>query len=145
MAEIGLAASIIAVIQIASAVTTQAYNYGIQFKNAKEDMDAVNQELGHVSQVLDRLKNLAERAEKSGKPMETWPALLALGADDGPLVKCNQGLKELRSTLNPPDGIRATLSQRVKWASKKDKVEKSLQTIVGQKIAFLELLSIDQM
>lgn len=46
MAEIGLAASIIAVIQIAASVTTQACNYGVKFKNAKKDLDGVNRELG---------------------------------------------------------------------------------------------------
>lgn len=78
MAEIGHAASIIAVIQIAASVTTQAYNYGVKFKNAKKDLDSVNRELGLVGQVLDRLKTLAEEAERSGKALNTWPAWLSL-------------------------------------------------------------------
>jgi hypothetical protein len=145
MAEIGLAASIIQVIQIAASVTTQAYNYGVKFKNAKKDLDGVNRELGLVGQVLDRLKTLAEEAELSGKALNTWPALLELGSDNGPLAKCNQALLDLRTELTPPDSLRERLSQRAKWAWKKEKVEKSLQTIVKQKLAFLELLSVDHM
>ena len=145
MAEIGLAASIIAVIQITASVTTQAYNYGVKFKNAKEDLDGVNRELGLVAQVLERLKTLAEKAERSGKALNTWPALLELRSNDGPLAKCNQALQDLRNELTPPDSRRQKWSQRAKWAWKKEKVEKSLQTIVKQKLAFLELLSVDHM
>jgi hypothetical protein len=145
MAEIGLAASIIAVIQITASVTTQAYNYGVKFKNAKDDLGEVNRELGHVAQVLDRLKTLAEKVERSGKALDTWPALVELRSDDGPLAKCNQALLDLKDKLTPPDSLRQKLSQRAKWAWKKEKVEKSLQTIVKQKLAFLELLSVDHM
>jgi hypothetical protein len=145
MAEIGLASSIIAVIQIVAAVTTQAYNYGVKFKNAKDDLDNVTRELGHVGQVLEKLKTIAEQAEQSGKPLDTWPTLIALAADESPLATCNQALLDLMSELTPVSGVRAKLSQRAKWAWKKDKVEKSLQTIVKQKMAFLELLSVDQM
>jgi hypothetical protein len=145
MAEIGLAASIIAVIQIAASVTTQAYNYGVKFNNAKEDLDGVNRELGHVAQALERLKTLAEKAERSGNALNTWPALHELRCDDGPLAKCNQALLDLGTELIPPDSLRNKFSQRAKWAWKKEKVEKSLQTIVKQKLAFLELLSVDHM
>ncbi len=145
MAEIGLAASIIAVIQIAASVTTQAYNYGVKFKNARKDLNGVNRELGLVGQVLNRLKTLAEEAERSGKALNTWPALVQLRSDDGSLAKCNQALLDLRTELTPPDSLRECVSQRAKWASKKEKVEKSLQTIVKQKLAFLELLSVDHM
>jgi hypothetical protein len=145
MAEIALASSIIAVIQIIGAVTTQACNYGLKFKNAKEDFDNINRELGHVGQVLEKLKSLAERAEQCGKPLDTRANFLDLTTDDGPLGKCNRALMDLMSQLAPASGIRAKLSQRAMWALRKDKVEKSLQTIVKQKMAFLELLSVDQM
>jgi hypothetical protein len=145
MAEIGLAASIIAVIQIAASVTTQAYNYGVKFKNAKNDLERFNRKLSKVSQVLDRLKALAEEVERSGKALNTFPALAELRSDDGPLAKCNQALLDLKTELNPPDGRRERLSQRAKWAWKKGKVEKSLDTIVEQKSAFLELLSVNHL
>lgn len=145
MAEIGLAASVIAVIQIATAVTTQAYNYGLKFKHAIEDLNGINSEITNVRRVLEKLELVAEQAEQSGKPLATWPALLALKAEDGPLAKCNQALLDLGSELTPASGLRDKLTQRLKWAWRKDKVEKSLQTIVKQKIAFLEMLSVDQM
>jgi hypothetical protein len=144
MAEIGLASSIIAVIQITAAVTTQAYNYGLKVKNAKEDLESINRELSHVGQVLEKLKTLAERAEKSGQSLDSLPVLLALRGDKGPLAICNQALLDLKAELTPASGVREKLSQRAKWAWKKDKVEKTLQTITKQKMAFLELLSVDQ-
>jgi hypothetical protein len=145
MAEIGLAASIIAVIQITLSVTTQAYNYGLKVKNAKEDLEGINRELGHVGEVLEKLKTLAERAEKSNKSLDSWPALVALYGDKGPLTICSQALMDLKSELTPASGIQAKFSPRAKWAWKKERVEKALETITQQKMAFLELLSVDQM
>lgn len=72
-------------------------------------------------------------------------SLVELRSNDGPLAKCNQALLDLGNELTPPDSLRQKLSQRAKWAWKKENVEKSLQTIVKQKLAFLELLSVDHM
>jgi hypothetical protein len=67
MAEIGLAASIIAVIQITTAVTTQAYKYGQNIAKAKEDIERVREELVNLEAILKQLKELASGAEISGE------------------------------------------------------------------------------
>jgi hypothetical protein len=67
MAEIGLVASIIAVIQITTAVTTQAYKYGQSVAKAKEDIEHVREELINLEGILKQLKELANRAEMSGE------------------------------------------------------------------------------
>jgi ABC-type transporter Mla subunit MlaD len=98
MADLGPASSISALTKILAAVTTQAYEYGSKVKNAKQDIENINRELEHVRQVLEKLKALAEKAEASGQPLDTWPTLIALKADCGPLAKCSQALLDLRSS-----------------------------------------------
>jgi hypothetical protein len=76
MAEIGLAASIIAVIQITAAVTTQAYKYGQNVAKAKEDIERVREELINLEGILKQLKELASRADRSGEPCKYTMILL---------------------------------------------------------------------
>lgn len=88
MAEIGLVASVIAVIQLTTAVTTQAYNYGQNVKNASEDFKRINREMEGLIGILYKLKDLAQRVEASRQPMERWPTLVSLKKMDGPLKDC---------------------------------------------------------
>jgi hypothetical protein len=81
MAEIGLAASIIAVIQITAAVTTQAYKYGQNVAKAKEDIERVREELINLEGILKQLKELASRADRSGEPCKYTMILLCDNAD----------------------------------------------------------------
>jgi DNA repair exonuclease SbcCD ATPase subunit len=134
-----------ATIKTVAAVTTQAYDYGSKVKHAKEDIENINRELVQVGQVLEKLKALAEKAERSGQSLEAWPTLIELNADDGPLAKCNQSLLDLKSELAPVSGLREKWSQKAKWPQKKEKVEKSLQAIVKEKNVFLEMLNVDHM
>ena len=144
MAEIGLAASVIAVIQITTAVITQAYDYGQNVKNAKEDLECIDRELKDLKAILDKLEGLAQRAETSDQPLHRWPTLVSLNQSDGPLEDCKIALNELGAQLAPVIGKRAKLVERAKWAWKKGKVEKSLGAILKQKDAFIESLSLDQ-
>jgi hypothetical protein len=141
MAEIGLAASVIAVIQIATAVTTQAYDYGQKVKNAKEDLEGINRALEDLKGILDQLKDLAQEAEASDQP---WPTLASLNKSDGPLNDCTIALGELVAQLPLVNGTRAKFVERFKWAWKKGKVEKSLEAILKQKNVFIESLNVDQ-
>jgi uncharacterized phage infection (PIP) family protein YhgE len=143
MAEIGLAASVIAVIQITAAVTTQVYNYGQNVKNAKEDLESINRELEDLEKALHKLQDLAQRAEASGLPLERWPTLVSLNESDGPLKDCKIALTELKSQLTPGKGKMSWFAERLKWPHKKGKVEKSLQSILKQKDAFIKSLDLD--
>ena len=69
MAEIGLTASIIAVIQISEDVITRAYEYGKAVKNAEKDIKQLNEDLQDVQNILKKLETLAKRTESSGRPL----------------------------------------------------------------------------
>jgi hypothetical protein len=145
MAELGLVASVIAVIQVTTAVTTQAYEYGKRFKNAKDDLEKMNRELAEVAHILDKLKCLAKRAESSGKSLEHWPTLVTIIGHDGPLKQCLQALNNLLAELSPASSRGIEITERFKWIWKKERVEYAARIISMQKMAFIESLEVDQM
>ena len=144
MAEIGLAASIIAVIQISQKVITQAYKYGQSVKNAKKDVERIESELKDVGNRLAELQDLANRAEKSGRPLDCWPTLASMNQKDGPLPKCKSALSCLLAELTLVDSGWARIKERASWPNKVAKIEKSLEAIVQQKNSFIEALNIEQ-
>jgi hypothetical protein len=142
MAEIGLTASIIAVIQISQTVITQAYKYGQTVKNAKKDIKRIEGELKDVDNVLRKLRDLAHRVEKLGRSLDHWPTLVSMKQKDGPLSKCESALNSLLAELAPVDGW-AKMRERALWPHKMKKVEKALRTITQQKGSFMEALKIE--
>ena len=144
MAEIGLAASIVAVIQIATAVTKQAYKYGQCVKNATKDIEKIDSQLKDVENILTKLKDLADRATQSGKPLDKWPTLVSLNSADGPLAQCRLALILLRDELAPVGGF-AKYAERALWPRKKKRVEKCLDDIEKQKKIFIESLNLEHM
>jgi hypothetical protein len=144
MAEIALAASIIAVIQISQTVITQAYKYGQSVKNAKKDTERIETELKDVESRLTKLQDLVDRAQKSGRPLDCWPTLASINQEDGPLSKCKLALNCLLVELAPVDSWRAKMKERALWPNKVTKVEKALEAIIQQKNSFIEALNIEQ-
>lgn len=144
MAEIGLVASIIAVIQITTSVAKQAHKYGQSFKNATQDMAKILDQLKDVEDILVKLKDLIDRETKAGKPLDLWPTLLSLNSPDGALEQCRLAMTALCAELTPAEGI-AKFGQRACWLLTKKKVEQRLEKIGTLKNVFLELLSVEHM
>jgi hypothetical protein len=142
MAEIGLAASIIAVIQISQDVITRAYRYGKAVKSAAEDLRRIRNDLQQLQDILTKLENLAVRAENSGRPLALWPTLISLKTENGPLSQCQSALRLLEGELTPAEGL-AKYGKRLIWPHKSKKVEKLVETMNAQKRYFLEALNID--
>lgn len=144
MAEIGLAASIIAVIQITASVAKQAHKYGQSVKNSKEDMARILDQLKDVESILVKLKDLVDRETKDGKPLDSWPILLSLNNPDGALEQCKLAMTALCDELTPAEGF-AKYTQRARWPLTKKKVEQRLEGIEKSKSIFLSLLSVEHM
>lgn len=143
MAEIAVAASIIAVIRLSKEVTTQAFKYGQTAKNAKKDIERIEGEVRGIGNVLIKLRDLAHRAEKSGRPLDYWPTLASIKQKGGPLSQCESSLNCLLEELAPVNGL-GKMKERVLWPYKMKRVEKTLQAIAQQRKLFMEALNIEQ-
>ncbi|RDL42520.1 Uncharacterized protein BP5553_02499 [Venustampulla echinocandica] len=145
MAEIGLAASIIAVIQITTVVATNVVKYGQSVKKAKQDVAKIQAELGDVEQILQKLKDLVNQATTGAeKPVDSWPSLNSLSSPDGALEQCKLALSALSAKLTPVEGF-AKYRHRALWPSKKKDVERCLEDIRTHKSKLFELLNAEHM
>ena len=150
MAEIGLAAAIITVIQISASVGKLAYTYGEDVKNAKEDMNTIVNDMDDPQKTLNTLTELAKRAEeakKQGYPIRNWETFISLNGPTGHLQECTMALESLRKQLelHVKSYFTERVMGRVKWPREKEKLHKSLDVIRKQKAAFLECIELDEM
>ncbi|KAA6414848.1 MAG: hypothetical protein FRX48_01598 [Lasallia pustulata] len=143
MAELALVSSIIAVIQISRDVITQAYKYGQAVKSAKEDMQRVQAEVHDLEDILGKLKDLARRAEASGRSLTLWPTLVSLQDPTSSLHKCQKELEKLQPGLTPV-GFWEKSKARALWPHKQNGIYQILDTIRQQKLHLAEALNIDQ-
>jgi len=144
MAEIGLAASIIAVIQITASVVKQAHKYGQSVKTASGDMARILDQLKDVERILGKLKDLVDRETKAGKPLDSWPTLVCLNSPDSALEHCRLAMTALCVDLTPAEGF-AKYTQRARWPLTKKKVKQRLERVEKSKSIFLTLLNVEHM
>lgn len=145
MAELGVAASVIAVIQLTAEVGKRLTQYGISVKNAAKDIREIKSRLKGIEAVLQKLNELAKRVEKSGLPLERWPTLLPLESSEGPIKQTERAMVSLREKLVLVDGTKKMLAERLKWPMKKKRVEGDVDAIEKQKLVFMELLRVEHM
>jgi len=112
MAEIGLAASIITLIQISQAVITHAYEYGLVVRNAVEDIQGITAEVEDTASVLTKLQDLAAKAEKSGRGLDSWPTLVSIKSKGGSLSQCSVALDLILVELTPAVDTWAKVKER---------------------------------
>ena len=104
MAELGLACSVIQVLQVEGALLTQAYEYGETVKNAEKDIKHVIEELKGTEEILLKLKALAEEEEASAENFKHWPTLEKIKNGNGYLAQCKTAMIDLQKRIPPVDG-----------------------------------------
>lgn len=135
MAEvIGLAASVIAVIQLMGKVTSLSYDYLSGVKRAPNDLLELVDELHALGKFLITLQNYTDENPESG-------TLGLLNAKDGPLSKCAQELQSLHLKL---DG-KKEIVECLKWPLKEKETMQHISRIERQKTLFTFALVVDHM
>ena len=132
MAEaLGVAASIIAIIQLTGTVV----QYISDVKDASKDGDRLLTELRTISVFLPILKDAADRAQS--EPGGQWMTTIrSLGVPNGPLSQFKLALETLARQLEPVVGWRKRARALV-WPFKEKEVKDILGTIERQKSLFL--------
>lgn len=138
MAEaLGIAASIIAVLQLTGKLTSVGYGYIGGVRRAAKDLGELLQGLGSLSGVLLSLQNYVDANPGS-------VALQKLGDPDGPLRGCAKELEELISKLTPRDGWKGKIDG-LKWPLKEKEISQYVLRIERHKSLFIFALTADQM
>lgn len=128
MAELGIAASIISVIQLTGTVT----QYLVSVKGASRDRQKIYNELSSITSILFVLKDQADEAEHDG----SWDTTLrALDMPKGPLEQFQKALETLAAKLAPVDGLKK-LHKSLMWPFQEKEIKDILSTIERQKALF---------
>ena len=152
MEALGVAASIIAVLQAANTVIDICCDYGAAIRGASWELPRVTKELQNFRDVLELLKALANRAENADPSADArLPALIRIcKSDAGPLAMCNNELESLKTRLKPPKWTGPVKSKRtavmlaLTWPLKEDETKKMLQNMERYRTALSMALEIDQ-
>ena len=143
MAEIGLVASIIAVLQISAKVTSLLSEYGTAIKHASGDLRRIESEVNNISSLLRKVENMAKRLKERGCSSEQWSSLSSL--EGGPIDSVRSALRTLEEQLRPVNSLNEfiKLRERLRWPGKLKKIEKALGAAREQKKFFEAALGID--
>lgn len=143
MEAIGSAASIIAIIETTAAVFKVCLEYSLAVKDAKKDIQRLQDETSDVQKLLARVADLASEPNA-----DELPALAQLLEPKGPLETCGVVMEELLHKLdsgkNKKDMKRFGL-RALKWPFKSEDVDSTLVVLERCKSSFTLALATDQM
>lgn len=131
MAEaFGVAAGVIAVIQITSSVLSVCYDYNAVIRDASWELPRIQKELEDLRNVLQKLEPLVRHAEISDPAQLQTLDLLRV-----PLHTFLEDIKQLGEKLNPPEWMkkwgpkRKAHMQSLRWPLKEAETKKTLERI----------------
>lgn len=140
MAELGVVASIVNVVDLASKVTIAAAKYAEKVKNVSADMARIQSEVQHLHDVLQQLHEKSQNANISNAALKQWQSFAILDNKEASLVKSRTVLNSLLKQLDYP---RLSRMDRLLWPVKVKKLERDLEIVTSQKNQYLDILSID--
>ena len=136
------AASVIAVIDISAKVASICFQYSVEVKHAKDDIERLHRKINEVKDVLKRLQQLLKQDESR---LSTTRTLL------DPLQRCFQELNDLegklKAKLEPSLGRKAMQRfgmRALKWPFTSKEVEKAVQDLENYRNTFSLALQVDQ-
>ena len=140
MAELGVVASIVNVVDLASKVTVAAAKYAEKVKNASADMAWIGSEVQHLHDILQQLHEKSQNVNKSNTALKQWQSFAAMENKEASLVKSRTVLNSLLKQL---ESIKLSKLDRLLWPVKVKKLEKDLEIVTRQKSQYMDILSID--
>jgi hypothetical protein len=142
MDGLSAASSVIAVLQVTSAVISICYAYRQGQKHSSREVIQLSDELNSLKDVLDALLRLVEKSEASDDTSRLATFEL-LAKPDGPLLTCQSELERLKAKLEPETGWRA-LKRSLVWPLQEGELRKALGALERLKGTMQLALSADQ-
>lgn len=139
MEALGVAASIIAIIQLTGTVTKLCHGYLGTATGATKEMSLILNELYALKSVFEWL----ESQLKSDQGANTTPRaamIQLLDLPNGPLERCRETLRALAEMLKPPK-----LGRHIVWAFREKDVARLIGRLERDKLLFMLALHGDQM
>ncbi|KAL8817830.1 MAG: hypothetical protein Q9191_008069 [Dirinaria sp. TL-2023a] len=141
MEALGSVSSIIAVVQVAGSVAKLCGGYIADVKDARKDIERLQQKAMTLSDVLQRLQRMVEVDDET-KPQ---PSILSDNVRKS-VDRCLQDLKKLQEKLQPKTGHK-TMSRiglrALKWPLSKSSVNEEVRLMEGYLVIFNTALQLD--
>lgn len=143
------AASIIAFIQLASAVTNVTVKYYLQVKEARSDIRRLENEVNDLQSVLRKIVEVIDDDTEPAVAAQKLTALSLILEKDGPLATCQRELSTVAARLEKADGGREKDSMRkfgiraLKWPFSSKEIQGTLEVLERCKGTFNLALSAD--
>ena len=136
MEGLGLAASIVAVLQITNSVVSLCHDYSAAVQGASWELPQIRAEVENLRNVLQKLEPLAKQAEFADPSTGTrLPTLDMLRGPRGLLQKCLDELQSLEKRLRFPSWNnkfgpkKRAVIQALRWPLKEAETKQTLQNI----------------
>ena len=143
MEALGGATAIIGVIETAAALFQTCLQYSLAVKDAKKDIQRLQEEASDLQKLLARVADLASEPKAN-----ELPALAEVLAPGGPLQTCGIVMQELLDQLNVGKGaseMKRFGLRALKWPFKSEDVDKTLIVLERCKSSFNLALATDHM
>ena len=127
MAAVGLAASIVQILEL----TATLVSYLNSVENASKEQKALEAEAAAVYGVLVQLKR---RVEDADEDKDWFKTVRILGEPNGALGQYDTALQKLQSKVKDTSTIGGKIAHSVTWKFRKDDVEAVLQSIERVKL-----------
>ena len=139
MAELGLGANVIAVVDLSAKIASSCYQYSRDVKDAKADIERFEREIERVSKLLRHVQALLEGADETS--LSTSDEL------KNALAECKMELQQLNALLDSGKGrkvMRKFGLRALKWPFKSREVDKAINSLGRSRATISDALQIDQ-
>lgn len=142
MDGLSAAASVIAVLEVASKLAPAIYKYITAVKNAYPRCQALLDELGAIRGLLDNASSLLDALSQDSI---TETALERLHADGSPLITCKKSLEDMIVRFTPMTTRRMGIVQRLRYSITEPEIRSFIAELTRQKQNLTVALSVDSL
>ena len=139
MDGLSVAASLVAVVQLSAQVFSLCQEYYIGVKHARDEIQRLSNEVLAIHEILEKISDLLD-----GPDTTKFSTLALLDKKNGPAQQCAAQLQEIKTQLDPNEGMRKLGRRALKWPLKSDNVNKMVLALERYKSTFTLALTTDQ-
>ena len=139
MDGLSVAANVSSVVQLSAQVFSLCQEYYIGVKQSRDEIQRLSNEVLAIHEILEKISDLLD-----GPDAAKFATLTLLDKKNGPAQQCAAQLQEIKTQLDPHEGMRKLGWRALKWPLKSDNVNKMVLALERYKSTFSLALTTDQ-
>ena len=139
MDGLSVAANLVSIVQLSAQVFSLCQEYYIGVKQSRDEIQRLSNEVLAIHEILEQISDLLDGADAA-----KFATLALLNKNNGPAQQCAAQLQQIKTQLDPHEGMRKLGRRALKWPLKSDKVNKMVLALERYKSNFTLALTTDQ-